>query len=479
MFGPIRAIAVDDEPAHLLSITAGLSSIGIPCMGHWYDRSTNELRPQPPAGGLPHLRIIFSDLNLAELGTVPDTQTLWAGVVGVLLKVVSKDSGPYVLVFWTNVGTKVADVREMIYARAEALEGRPCPIAIVELPKGPFIVAAPTGQNFDDGLRDFYSRLHENMATLEAAVRGAVSSDAQVNAISSWESRAAEAASSALNEVHRCARADETDPRRASEALGKVIAKIALAATGVAAAREAPGRALDAGMIDILVDQFGASVEISDYMAAVEAAIGPLLRGRLRFANEAQLFAELNAFFHLDREITTAKTWDRGVVVPISPPIDDDVLGFSPREMLSSEFVWDASPFKGADRDVAQALLDELSQNPGFVLVELGADCDHAQNKHRTRRYLLGLELPEKYLKLTVHPTDDNLRHGALQSLGPWRIGGQNVTLLVSCRRYWTWQKNEPPAASQVKYRLRSSLVDKLLHHYTVWSSRPGIVEFR
>ncbi len=59
IFGPIRAVAIDDEPSHLLAITTGLTGIGIPCIGYWYDRDLNELRPTPPDGGLPFLRIVL------------------------------------------------------------------------------------------------------------------------------------------------------------------------------------------------------------------------------------------------------------------------------------------------------------------------------------------------------------------------------------------------------------------------------------
>ena len=143
MFGPIRAVAVDDEPSHLLSITAGLSSLGIPCMGYWFDRDTSELRPSPPSGGLPYLRLLFTDLNLAELAGVPDTATLWATIVTVLKQIVSKDSGPYLLVFWTRVGAKVAEIKEMLYARADQLEGIPCPIDVLEMSKSEFLMPPP------------------------------------------------------------------------------------------------------------------------------------------------------------------------------------------------------------------------------------------------------------------------------------------------------------------------------------------------
>ena len=56
MFGPIRAVAIDDEPSHLLAITTALSASGIPCMGYWYDREINGIKPDPPQGGLPYVR---------------------------------------------------------------------------------------------------------------------------------------------------------------------------------------------------------------------------------------------------------------------------------------------------------------------------------------------------------------------------------------------------------------------------------------
>ncbi len=86
--------------------------------------------------------------------------------------------------------------------------------------------------------------------------------------------------------------------------------------------------------------------------------------------------------------------------------------------------------------------------------------------------------MPAKHPELTAFHRDGKLRNEALLLLGPWWIGAEAKYLLVSCRRFWVWQAKEPPSAN-VKYRLRASVVDKLLHHYTSWSGRPGIVEFR
>lgn len=478
MFGPIRAVAVDDEPGHLLSITTGLSTIGIPCMGYWFDRDTSELRPSPPEGGLPYLRLPFTDLNLAELGGVPDTSVLWAAVVSVLKQIVSKDSGPYLLVFWTRVGAKAAEVKEMLYARAEQLEGVPCPIDVLEMPKAQFLVEPPKGKDFDEGLREFYAALHANIDKLKAAVGAAVATNATLNAVSAWETRAADAAALSVNEVHRCARSDEPDQSKVTESFTKVAAKIAVAAAGGTAAQADPARALDAGMQDILIDQFGVSVEVPEYKQAVNVALGPTIAGEIVFTDSVAMHGELNTFFHVDREVASAKSWDRGVVIPARPPLDGNALGFNPVELLASEFLFSVDQVPKAKRADAPGHMQQLQQDPGIVLIEMGADCDHAQDQDRTRRFLVALELPQDLLYLASPSRDGKLRNGALELLGPWKLNGTVKYLVVSCRRYWTWQASTPPPGAPM-YRLRAALVDKLLHRYSAWSSRPGIVEFR
>lgn len=478
IFGPIRVAAVDDDPAHLLAITSGLAASGLPCAGYWYDRGTGNLSPAP-AEKLTSVRLIFMDLNLAEIaGGPPDTASLCATVMEVLEQLLSKDAGPYLLVFWTNVSGRVEDVADMLYQRLEAAHGVPCPLAVGQIAKGPFIVSDPNEKDFKTALLKFHTDLHAKLPALAAAVSTAVGIDPQLNLLCAWETRAADAAALTVNEVHRCARSDEPEPSKVNESLTKVAAKIALAAAGSTAAQTEPARALDAGMLDILVDQFGSSVDALDYKATVTAAIGPTLAGNITFGNSVAMHAELNTFFHVDREVATVKSWDRGVVVAVRPPLDGNVLGFKPVELLTSEFLFPHELFPEARHAEIRVHIQQMRQAAGFVLIEMGADCDHAQDHDRTRRFLVGLEIPEDMIHLATSQTDGKLRNGALELLGPWSLNGTVKYLLVSCRRFWTWQKRTPPPGAP-KYRLRAQLVDKLLHRYSTWSSRPGIVEFR
>jgi hypothetical protein len=475
MFGPIRAIAIDDEPSHLLAITTGLSASGIPCMGYWYDRDAHKLRPEPEKDGLPFLRLVFMDLNLEELGGIPDTANLCGTVMTVLKQIISKHGGPYLIVFWTQIAGKVDAVRTMLYER---LEGIPFPIAIVELPKNKFIGAGPKQKDFKEGLQEFYSGLHNNIEGLGKAVREAVAQDPTLCAVSSWESRASEAAARAVNEIYACARGDVSDPAKMSESIQKILTRIAVAAAGRRSASESPARALDEGMVDILADQFGVSVDQPEYQDAIRKAIGDSVKAPVVFVDEVQMSAALNTFFHIDTEVSSAKAGDRGVVIS-AKPFKKDVLGFRPTELLTSEFLFPWETFPLERQPEIKNLLIQFTPVAEFVLVELGADCDHAQDLARTRRYLLGLEVPVKFFELARFHENKKLRSESLQLLGPWNINGEAFYLLISCGRFWTWQERKPHAQGKVKYRLRASLVDKLLHHYSVWSSRPGIVEFR
>jgi len=238
--------------------------------------------------------------------------------------------------------------------------------------------------------------------------------------------------------------------------------------------------------VDILIDQFGATVDGAEYQDIVRKAIQETLRDAdkpptrpgIQFNKSAQVAADLNTFFHIDKEVSTAKTWDRGVVLPAKDPLHKGILGFDTDRFLTGEFLHSHDAYPDQQQEAVKAQIEEFRLKADFVLIELGADCDHAQETHRTRRYLLGLELPEKYLPLTQSPKNKQLRNGSLQLLGPWVIEKEIRYLLVSCRRFWTWQAPSPPKSLAIRYRLRGSLVDRLLHHYSVWHSRPGIIEF-
>lgn len=477
MFGPIRVLAVDDDPEHLLSITSGLTASGIPCAGYWYDKNTGDLSPTPKAK-LEHARLIFMDLNLAEIaGGPPETASLCTTVMDVLDQLLSAKAGPYLLVFWTNVSSRVKDVAEMLYERLEKVHDIPCPLAVGQLAKGPFIVTDPNEKDFKTALAKFHSDLHAKLPALADAVSDVVGNDSQLNLLCAWETRASKAAAGAVNSIYWCAKGDESATER-SQSVRRIFAKVAVAASGESFAKNSPARAFDAGMTDIMVDQFSASVDGEKYQEVVKSSLHDAVKtGEIRFKDDLKVSAALNTFFHVDTEVSTTSAAERGVVI-YAKNFSKNELGFRPFDYLN-EFViaWESVP---EERKLEFRTLSKEFQRktPEFVLIEIGADCDHAQDTARTRRFLLGLEVPTRFAVLLRFPGNGKLRNDALELLGPWTLDGEEKYLLVSCRRFWIWQEKKPHDKSQVKYRLRGTIVEKLLHRYASWHSRPGIIEF-
>ena len=173
--------------------------------------------------------------------------------------------------------------------------------------KSQFLTADPGDGDFKAALARFYSDLHTMVPGLKKSVEGVVSQNPQLNALDAWETRASDAAALAVNEVFACAKEDAPDPTARTESIGTVLAKIASAAASEYVSEE-PARALtDAGMVDILVDQFGASVGKVGYNDAINAAIGEAVKSKATCRDEVRVSAALEyAFFHVDTEVNSA-----------------------------------------------------------------------------------------------------------------------------------------------------------------------------
>lgn len=226
LFGPIRAVVIDDEPIHLLTITNGLSAAGIPCASHWFNRETNDLVPPPPVNGYAHLRLVIMDLNLREL-IKPDSQTLFYSVVDALKKIISSDSGPYILVFWTQVSTEVNAVKNLFFEHGR-LDGIPPPIEVMELRKGPFLPIVKQADDFKIQMQLLYLDIASKTVALKQEIAKITSQNPLFNTICGWESRASEAAAQTINSIGSRAREDaDQNYLGVSASTATVLAEIA------------------------------------------------------------------------------------------------------------------------------------------------------------------------------------------------------------------------------------------------------------
>lgn len=523
MLMPVRAIVVDDVPTDLLVIGTALAAAGIPIVSHWYDRSevniNKRLQPAPPTGGYEHIRLLISDLNLDEVSASQELAVVISPVLTAIRQLLAKSNGPYMLIFWTGTSHKIEDIRAIVLERLSAME-LPQPFAVEGLSKASFTVTAGQGP---DALVPLYQQAHGHAANLRAQIDGLLVKHSMLNMLSQWEARASVAASAATNGIFSAAKID--GPSDVSQSLTRIAALISREAIGADLAKLEPAKAFDAAMIDLLVDHFGRSVSEPGYRVLAASSLQNALKNQDSLTPSKATMAGLNTRFQLDTNTQGVRFRDRGAVISLEAASKGghQQLAIDPKQFMWTDFFWrpgkkESGRQKKLDDEIREAISAQFSGDSKvreqvdsafdrvrtgrrtvlkarydyfkaneepiaeavkWVLIEIGADCDHAQGKTRTLRFVLAAQYRTLFNEYVRGP-DGEPRNAALRKLGPFQDADGEFYLLVSYKRFVTWQlvdKVKDPSIP-VMYRLRKSVVDELLHRYANWSSRAGIVEF-
>ena len=112
------------------------------------------------------------------------------------------------------------------------------------------------------------------------------------------------------------------------------------------------------------------------------------------------------------------------------------------------------------------------------MLVEASAACDYAQKRRRLPRYIVALEVPEKYQRYIEHSQDGfrmRTRHEALVQSPIFRIGDSTMLLMFHLRMVVSplpeWAKFPPV------FRIRGQLLDQVIQRLSFHEARLGVVE--
>lgn len=496
---PVRVVVVDDRSDHLFAIANALAATGIPCVWHLYDKETHQLVPPPPATGYTDLRLLVSDLNIRNLAGGELEAASLAGILmsDVLKPILPTSACPYGLVLWSNVQGKAADASKYICERIDH-EGmgesrRSAPLSVGYMDKGAFVSTLGAGAPAD--VAELIAEAAKSVEKVRAQVEEAIA-DAQLRLLCGWESRASSAATAAINSIFQSAQQHAaTTGCSATCALRDVLAKLAIEAAGAKDAKDEPERALDDGLLDLFVDVLRASENSPDYAAIVKASIGEQISGKPPRL-EGRVVARLNRDLQVeDTSGKVPKRLIRGLVLGAN---DASAVAALLGRKTASAVLWPEF-FIGIDEferaleasrgtseegrlagvcERARAEKDDLEKSARLCLVELGADCDHAQRKPRTVRLACAVEVPVRFSTFLFRPENAHaLKSEALVKFGPWMgESGEPAYLIVSVARFVVQQEWQLAHGLTALYRLRKPLVDVLLHKYANWSSRPGYV---
>lgn len=498
LIAPVRVVVVDDRQEHLFAIANALSVLGIPCISHLYDKETNQLVPKPPEIGYADIRLVITDLNIRNFtGGNVDAKALGAILLSdVLIPILPAGPAPYGLVLWSSVSGVTDDVRSFINERIDhhslaPNERRTRPLSIELMNKGEFVSNLAI-DNID--LLQLMTEVSQAAPKIRAQLERALN-DPQLRLVCAWEMRVSQSATATINSVYQAATLHATKTNaKTTDALNSVLVKLANEAAGFKSAAEDPVRALDDGLIDLFVDDLRSAVDDGAYSQLVNASLGDGLGKGIDVSSEVR--HQLNTSLHVETNISgLGDRISRGVVLGS----DDQVgiakrLGYDePKDVIWEEFLFPTWLFKkaatgarGSEREAslelrytnAKALEDDVPNQCHLRLLEIGADCDHANKRKRTVRLLCALEVPERFADFIWSPCDgQGMKNDSLMKWGPWNIDGRDgVLLLVSVRRFTIQQQWPLPDELKPKYRLRRQLVDMVLREYANHSSRLGYV---
>ena len=307
LMSPVRVVVIDDRQDHLFAIANALSRSGIPCVWHLYDKENSKLVPPPPTAGYSDIRLVITDLNIRDASTAnPDAKTLAGTLLSdVLQPILPRAQTPYGLVLWSSVQGVIDQVRATILERIDSqkmtiTDRRPKPLSIQLMSKGDFVSALKVGTDTTDNLT-LIREASDGGLTIEQQLEAALA-DPQLRLVCAWEARVNKASSVTINQIYAAAakHAESNAGKSPTEALQDILAKISNEAAGFESAREEPARALDDGLIDLLVDELRSRND-QDYLELIESSLKLKLGKRIKVGHTVR--QQLNTTLHAETKV--------------------------------------------------------------------------------------------------------------------------------------------------------------------------------
>lgn len=452
-----RVAALDDNPDHLQKIVLGLARAGFCAFPLLFDAGKFE----PTLSRIfPGMRLVFTDIHMGATGYTSNSKT-WASTIIMGLKTVV-DTGPYGLIFWSEFPGEVDGVWAEISDRAEDA-GLVLPVCRGTIAKKDVLgVLEPSTEKFDaESLRDKIFKQLANFHTLKLAM--------------AWDERVAEAAMRSTNRLYELATKDVSHEKKDSQWCD-LLAYLAQEAVGKNQSIKTPTLALDNALLPLVEDQLFRQTTVSNDDDVSNNPIAKRLSslsGNKKLELSPEIPAKtLNAHYLVDEATESSSTWERGMVTRLrkdflSSPKFVGLFGCNADDLIDQEFA------------IGGSVDDEVKKQVTLHVVELGAECDHVQDKVKSHRYLLALQVPSLQMSKFFNDKKNRPANDSIWDIGEISFGqsADSFHLLISCRRFMVL-----PSKVQVdgscKFRLRKAVVEELSHHYVTYLRRPGAMRF-
>lgn len=459
-------LVLDDVRQELWEISHGLSVCGLPIMPHLIVNGKLERLPAEPHEGV---RILFTDLHV--LGPVQSRPEQYVSALATFIRQLISPS-TYLIVFWSAYPQEAAQAWSVLVSRLTAMkEKNLIPFAYRVLDK----IAVKNISDDDEEISV------PAINDVKASIKAIFDDFPQLKSLMQWESCASRAASATSNEL--ISKLDEGGiPFTDCDAVKATLKRMSQEALGLPHAPNAPTKGVYQALAPIAQDWLNQEAA----KGALDEFLGLTSRGKTQLPKEVtgkpKLASLLNDFF-IHSEQPDLKTTERGIVIRLPKDFLENEEGGLVEEIGLAETKGDwrkaiciefAHQFSNASTENETAFKAKLAPN-NIYAVELSADCDYAQDKARSHRFLLSLFVPSSDPK----PFYQNNKgaNDAIYVTPEITLGGIQGRLLISCRIFLT-RPYQGTVEGTAATRMRQEVISEIAHHYATHMRRPGKIAF-
>ena len=431
---PARVVVIDDNEQHLTALARAIAELGSACLSFLY-------RDEHP--GRQHLagaRLIFCDLHLISNTLTSDKTTAYANIASMLLEGISPEHGPYLLIVWSQYGDDLDTLKRYL----EELQPGQRPFAVVGLAKNRFIDIAT-----DEIRQD---------SDLAAAVEEVVESRPGLAGMLDWEELVASGASRTTSTLWGLC--SDVEGKNPDDVLRNTLGRLAKGAAGAKAVAH-PGYSVRESLTPLLADQIAtAAMDESRWSKAV----------RLSGGGPAASQPVLYTWLHLEIPSVLPAS-SRGVVSAL-PEAWSSPDGFKEKFGFSQDDVLKTCGYRGGS-------LEHAASESSWYLVQINAACDDGDEDPGYLPYCLAASVPtkrEEQGRLVPLKANEKAKGGVEKT---------RVVVLGEGRQEWLYLfgsfvmglEGTETVGFAPMFRIRPSLLDKLILDIRFNSARLGVVE--
>ncbi len=445
-----RIIIVDNLQKELDTLGKSFFKNGLGCRTFLYSAEF-----ETPLTGV---RIAFFDINLADKtvdNEIKDKDefikyhsSIFNDLGHALNLYISKENGPYILIFWTSNPSVINGFVEYMQDEKRGFSDTPSPVFIGNIDKDDFLES-------DD-------------EDLSSKVLDIINNDS-VRFLLDFENTINISGENTINKLLSIIPRDESWGKTEVfyENFSTIFSKIAMSTLGFDYSKENPSKAINEGLLPLLNNEITQNSSKTDWKNLLKPLFDAKKFGDVKTPDNS-VQNKVNTIFHI--EGSNGEKDARGTLVKIDQ---------SSNEILKTLNIDDLDDWKKSllsIKDNKTELIKEINDKSELIALEISAACDFSNQKPRINKYILGLLTP------IIDTRNDINSRGRIES--SYHVGGcsfekDDITFQIWLNLNFVFGcSSNDSRLGETKFVLKKEIMDMIGNKYASHISRIGITSF-